>query len=105
MTFEPEISTDCLLVDGTETVTLHASAVVTVTGAKRGPLSLAEVEFRQVGLEANDIAWSLPGISLVSIEPRQGDAIEDAGGVFWTVLSANHSPLTDVWRIVARRQL
>jgi hypothetical protein len=105
MNFEPDISDDCLLVDGTETITLHASSVVVVEGAKRGRLTLAEIEFRQVGLESSDMAWSLPEVNLDGVEPRQGDAIEDAGGTQWTILSAAHSPLSGVWRAVTRRQV
>lgn len=105
MNFEPDIADDCLLVDGTETVTLHSTIDVTVEGAKRGPLVLAEIEFRQVGLESSDLAWNLPVVNLSGVEPRQGDVIEDAGGVNWTILSASLSPLSGVWRAVTRRQL
>jgi hypothetical protein len=105
MNFEPDISDDCLLVDGGETTTLHATTTVSVADAKRGPLSLAEIEFRQLGLESSDLAWSLPGVNLEGVEPRQGDVIEDASGVFWVILSASKSPLTLVWRVVTRRQL
>jgi hypothetical protein len=105
MSFEPEIAADCLLVDGTETVTLHSTSVVSVAGAKRGPLVLEEIEFRQVGLESADLGWNLPDASLAGVAPRQGDAIEDASGTFWTILSAKHSPLTGVWRAVTRRQV
>ena len=105
MNFIPDISEDCLLVDGTETITLHSTAVVSVEGAKRGPLTLAEMEFRQVGLESSDLAWSLPGVQLGNVEPRQGDAIEDAGGKWWTVLSVTKSPLSGVWRTITRQQL
>ncbi|MBI3837675.1 MAG: hypothetical protein HY288_07050 [Planctomycetia bacterium] len=105
MSFEPDVADDCLLVDGTETVTLHSTSVVSVAGAKRGSLSLEETEFRQVGLEASDLAWNLPQINLGGIEPRQGDAIEDAGGSRWTILSVTKSPLSGVWRAITRRQL
>lgn len=105
MSFEPDVANDCLLVDGTETVTLHSTSVVSVEGAKRGPLNLAEMEFRQLGLESSDLAWNLPGVNLDGVEPRQGDAIEDASGVSWTILSVAQSPLTRVWRAVTRRQL
>jgi hypothetical protein len=105
MTFQPDVSTDRMLIDGTETVTLHSTSTVVVAGAKRGALSLTEIEFRQLGLEAGDLAWNLPGGELPPVEPRQGDAIEDAGGTMWTILSASHSPLTGVWRLVTRRQL
>jgi hypothetical protein len=105
MNFEPDLSDDCLLVDGTETVTLHGAQTVSVEGAKRGPLTLAETEFRQVGLEASDLAWNLPDVHLGSIEPRRGDAIEDASGLFWTILSVTRSPLTGVWRVVTRQRV
>jgi hypothetical protein len=105
MSFEPDVANDCLLVDGTETVTLHSASVVSVEGAKRGPLTLAEMEFRQLGLESSDLAWNLPGVNLDGVEPRQGDAIEDASGTLWTILSVAESPLTRVWRAVTRRQL
>jgi hypothetical protein len=105
MNFEPDIATDCLLVDGTETVTLHSTSVVTIEGARRGALSLAEIEFRQLGLESSDLAWNLPGVELVGLEPRQGDTIEDASGTLWTILSIVRSPLTLVWRAVTRRQI
>ena len=105
MNFQPDVMNDCLLVDGTETITLHSTSVVSVEGAKRGPLSLEEMEFRQLGLESSDLAWNLPGVNLAGVEPRQGDAIEDAGGTLWTVFSVAQSPLTLVWRAVTRRQL
>jgi hypothetical protein len=105
MNFEPDISEDCLLVDGTETITLHSTSVVVVEGAKRGRLTLGEIEFRQVGLESSDLAWNLPEVNLGGVEPRQGDAIEDAGGTHWTILSATRSPLSGVWRAVTRRQV
>ncbi|REK19169.1 MAG: hypothetical protein DWQ37_01900 [Planctomycetota bacterium] len=105
MTFDPDLSNDCLLVDGTETVTLHSTSTVAVEGAKRGQLTLEEIEFRQVGLESADLGWNLPEANLAGLVPRQGDAIEDAGGTFWTVLSARHSPLSGVWRVVTRRQV
>ncbi len=105
MNFVPDLVDDCLLVDGTETVTLHSSSTVTVEGAKRGLLTLAEMEFRQVGLESTDLAWNLPAINLGNINPRQGDTIEDSTGVNWTILGATHTPLTGVWRVVTRRQL
>ena len=105
MSFEPDVADDCLLIDGTETVTLHSTSVVQVGGAKRGPLALEEMEFRQLGLESSDLAWNLPGVNLDGLEPRQGDAIEDASGALWTILSIARSPLTRVWRAVTRRQL
>ena len=105
MNFQPDIADDCLLVDGTETITLHSTAVVSVEGAKRGPLMLTEMEFRQVGLESSDLAWNLPGILLGNVVPRQGDAIEDANGTWWTVLSVTKSPLSGVWRAITRQQL
>jgi hypothetical protein len=105
MNFIPDISDDCLLVDGTETITLHSTAVVSVEGAKRGVLTLAEMEFRQVGLESTDLAWNLPAVQLGDVEPRQGDAIEDSGGTLWTVLSVTKAPLSGVWRAITRQQL
>jgi len=105
MNFDPDLSDDCLLVDGTETITLHSTSVVVVEGAKRGRLTLAEMEFRQVGLESADLGWNLPEVNMNGVEPRQGDAIEDAGGTHWTILSAARSPLSGVWRIVSRRQV
>jgi len=105
MTFTPDVAGDLGLIDGTETVTLHGSSVVSVAGAKRGSLTLAEIEFRQVGLESADLGWTLPAETLADVEPRQGDAIEDAGGTFWTIQSASLSPLARVWRVVTRRQL
>lgn len=105
MNFEPEISDDCLLVDGTETITLHSTSVVVVAGAKRGQLTLSEMEFRQVGLESTDLAWNLPEANLGGVEPRQGDSIEDASGAHWTVLSATRSPLSGVWRAVTRKHV
>ena len=105
MSFEPDISDDCLLFDGIETVTLHSTSVVSVDGAKRGLLTLEETEFRQVGLEAGDMTWLLPVVSLAGVAPRQGDAIEDASGTYWTILSATRAPLSGVWRAVTRRQL
>ncbi len=105
MNFAPDIAADALLVDGTETVTLHGASSITVAGAKRGALTLAETEFRQVGIESTDLAWSLPGASLAGNVPRRGDSIEDISGAQWTILSAVHSPLTDVWRVVTRRHV
>jgi len=105
MNFVPDIAEDCLLVDGTETVTLHAAGSVVVAGAKRGLLTLEEMEFRQVGLEASDLAWNLPEVNLSGVAPRQGDTIEDSAGVSWTILSAKRSPLSGVWRAVTRKHL
>ena len=105
MSYQPDVSDDCLLVDGTESVTLHAASTILVEGAKRGPLTLAEMEFRQLGLESTDLAWILPGVNLGAVEPRQGDTIEDSSGASWIILSAARSPLTAVWRAVTRRQL
>jgi hypothetical protein len=105
MNFDPDLADDCLLVDGTETITLHSTSVVVVEGAKRGRLTLSEMEFRQVGLESTDLAWNLPEVNLGGVEPRRGDAIEDAGGVYWTVLGATRSPLSGVWRAVTRQQV
>ena len=105
MSFEPELADDCLLVDGTETVTLHSTSMVEVAGAKRGRLTLEEMEFRQVGLEASDLAWNLPEVNLAGVEPRQGDTIEDSAGASWTILSAMRSPLSGVWRAVTRKQV
>jgi hypothetical protein len=104
MSFEPDMIDDCTLVDGIETVTLHSTSVVSVEGAKRGRLSLSETEFRQVGLDTRDLMWLLPDVSLGGVVPRQGDAIEDASGAFWTILSITRSPLSGVWRAVTRRQ-
>lgn len=105
MNFAPDIAADCLLVDGTETVTLHAASPIVVAGAKRGVLTLAEMEFRQIGLESSDLAWNLPEVSLAGITPRRGDTIEDAAGVNWTILSATHSPLSGVWRALTRQHV
>ena len=105
MNFAPDIVQDALLVDGTETVTLHGTSIITVAGAKRGTLTLAETEFRQIGIESTDLAWNLPGVSLGDNVPRRGDSIEDASGAQWTILSATHSPLTDVWRAITRRHV
>src|SRR6188508_1864637 len=105
MNFAPDIADDCLLVDGTETVTLHSTTTVSVDGAKRGLLTLAEMEFRQVGLESTDLAWNLPEVSLAGTEPRRGDTIEDSAGVSWTIQSATRSPLSGVWRAVTRRHV
>jgi hypothetical protein len=105
MSFDPEIADDCLLVDQLETVTLHSTSVVVVEGAKRGRLTLADSEFRQVGLEARDMSWLLPEVSLNGVAPRRGDAIEDAGGTYWTIQSATKSSLSGVWRTVTRRQV
>jgi len=105
MNFKPDVAADCLLVDGTETVTLHGASVVVVEGAKRGILSLGEMEFRQIGMESSDLAWNLPQQNLASLVPRRGDALEDATGVFWTIQSATRSPLTGVWRVITRQQL
>ncbi len=105
MNFAPDIAEDCLLVDGTETVTLHSASAVTVNGAKRGLLTLAEMEFRQVGLESTDLAWNLPDVNLAGIEPRRGDTIEDSLGVSWTIQSVTRSPLSGVWRAVTRRHV
>lgn len=105
MNFEPDIADDCLLFDGVETVTLHSTSVVVVAGTERGPLLLSDTEFRQVGLEARDMAWLLPAVSLGGVTPRRGDAIEDAGGTHWTIQSAAKSPLSGVWRVVTRRQV
>ena len=105
MIFEPDIVIDCTLVDGVETVTLHSTSVVSVAGAKRGRLVLSEIEFRQVGLEATDMGWLLPEVNLGGVVPRRGDAIEDAGGTYWTILSVAMSPLSGVWRAITRQQL
>jgi hypothetical protein len=105
MTFDPDIADDRLLIDGTETVTLHSTSAVVVEGAKRGLLALAEMEFRQIGLESTDLAWNLPEVNLGGVEPRQGDTIEDAGGTQWTILSATRAPLSGVWRAVTRRHV
>jgi hypothetical protein len=105
MNFAPDITADAILIDGTETVMLHGASSVTVEGARRGALTLPEVEFRQVGVESTDLAWNLPGVSLAGVAPRRGDSIEDAGGAHWTILSATHSPLTDVWRLVTRKHV
>jgi hypothetical protein len=105
MSFEADIAGDCLLVDGIETVTLHSTSAVVVEGAKRGLLTLSEMEFRQIGLESSDLVWILPEVNLGGVAPRQGDAVEDAGGTFWTILSATRAPLTRVWRAVTRRQV
>lgn len=105
MSFEPDITDDCLLLDGLETVTLHGSTSLVVEGAKRGRLSLAQMEFRQVGIESTDMAWALPAVNLGDVVPCQGDVIEDAAGTNWIILSASRAPLTAVWRAVTRRQL
>ena len=104
MNFEPDISDDYLLVDGTETVTLYGTTPVTVEGARRGRLTLAETEFRQLGIESTDLAWTLPEVNLSGVEPRRGDTIEDASGAPWTILSATHSPIAGVWRAATRLQ-
>lgn len=105
MTFDPEVTADCLLVDGAETVTLHSTTAVTVAGAKRGQLTLAEMEFRQIGLESTDLAWNLPAVNLAGVRPRRGDTIEDASGAHWTIQSATCAPLTGVWRAITRRHV
>jgi hypothetical protein len=105
MNFIPDIAGDCLLVDGTETVTLHGESLVVVAGAKRGPLVLAEIEFRQLGVETTDLAWNLPEVNLSGVVPRRGDTLEDDAGAFWVVHSAVRSPLSRVWRLVTRRQI
>lgn len=105
MNFAPDLAQDALLIDGTETVTLHGASSVTVAGAKRGLLTLAEMEFRQIGIESTDLAWNLPGASLAGAKPRRGDSIEDGSGAQWTILSATHAPLSDVWRVVSRRHV
>ncbi len=103
MSFDPDIADDCLLADGTEAVTLHGTALVSIAGAKRGRLTLAETEFRQLGLESSDLAWILPDVELAGVEPRRGDSIEDAGGTLWTILSVTKAPLSGVWRVISRR--
>lgn len=105
MTFMPDLEDDCLLVDGTETVSLHGTSDVVIESAKRGQLTLAETEFRQVGLESTDLAWSLPAVQLAGASPRRGDSIEDSLGQQWTILSAELSPLSGVWRVVTRRHV
>jgi hypothetical protein len=105
MSFDPDVTGDCVLIDGMEPVTLHSTSVVSVEGAKRGRLTLSETEFRQVGLEPTDMAWLLPEVSLAGVTPRRGDAIEDSSGAHWTILSVTKSPLSAVWRAVTRRQV
>ena len=105
MNFNPDIAEDCLLVDGTETVTLYSTSTVSVAGAKRGQLRLEETEFRQLGLESTDLAWNLPQVSLAGVVPRRGDTIEDSAGTNWTILSATFAPLSGVWRLVTRKHL
>src|ERR1051325_6175178 len=100
MTFEPDIADDCLLVDGTRTVTLHGAAVGPVAGAKRGAVSQHEVELQTLGLEPTDVAWNLPDVNLAGTEPRNGNSIEEAGGTRWTIVSVTKSALTGVWRAV-----
>jgi hypothetical protein len=104
MTFDPDIADDCLLVDGTQTVTLHGTAVVSVAGAKRGPISQHDIELQTLGLEPTDVAWNLPQVNLAGTEPRNGDLIEEAAGTTWTIISVTKSALTGVWRAVCRRQ-
>lgn len=104
MSFDPDISSDCILVDGTETVTLEAASNVVVAGAKRGVLNDCELLQRELGLTAEDLAWSLPGIHLAGVEPHAGDVVRDAALVRWTILTASQSPLTGVWRLVCWKQ-
>ncbi len=103
MTFDPDISDDCLLVDGTQTVTLEGAAVVSVAGAKRGPISQAPSELNALGLEPTDVTWNLPEVSLAGAEPRAGDRIVEADSTAWTIIGVTKTPLTGVWRVVARR--
>ncbi len=104
MTFDADIDTDCLLIDGTETITLHSTSVVSVEGTKRGRLALAETEFRQVGLNRS----ISPGICPTCRSPAwcrgRETRSKTPAGHFWTILSANFAPLSGVWRVVTRRQ-
>src|SRR6266852_1775772 len=104
MTFDPDIADDCLLVDGIQTVTLHGTAVLSVAGAKRGPISQSEIQFSTLGLEPTDVVWNLPEVNLAGIEPANGDTIEETGGARWTIISVTKATLTGVWRAVCRRQ-
>ncbi len=104
MTFDPDIARR--LSAGRRHRNRHAALDqrVGVAGAKRGRLTLAETEFRQVGLESSDMAWNLPEVNAGRRRAAPGDAIEDGDGVNWTILSAARSPLSGVWRTVTRRQ-
>src|SRR5437867_1636314 len=104
MTFKPDIADDCLLVDGTQTVTLHGTAVVPVAGAKRGSISQHEIELQTPELEPTDVTWNLPEVNLVGTEPRNGDSIEEATGARWTIISVTKSALSGVWRAACRQQ-
>lgn len=104
MSFEPDIANDCLLIDGTESVTLEGTATVNVACAKRGAVSGRELMQPQLGLTADDVTWSIPDQSLAGIEPRVGDVLRDSTGTGWVLLTVSRSSLTRVWRAVCRKQ-
>ena len=103
MSFTPDVSDDCLLVDGTESVTLEGSATIIVAGAKRGQLVQSELQLAALGLSTDDVAWNLPEVNLASIEPRIGDVIADANQERWTIVSVSSAVLSGVRRALCRR--
>lgn len=104
MTFAPDISDDFLLIDGSESVTFEGAATVNVPSAKRGTLTEQELMQPQLGLTAEDMAWSISASSLPGVEPQPGDVVRDSGASGWTVVSASKSLLTNVWRLLCRKQ-
>ncbi|HTU27306.1 MAG TPA: hypothetical protein VMF30_17995 [Pirellulales bacterium] len=104
MNFDPDISSDLLLVDGVETVTLAGSRSVTVAGAKRGQLTTAQQSAATGVSEPTEIVWLLPADNLDGITPRPGDHITDSASIGWTIATVSFSPLSQVWRAGCRRQ-
>jgi hypothetical protein len=106
----PDLTSDPLLFDGGQQVTLSQKRAGTmstalVRNATSGPLTNQQIaSLGGLNLLGTERRWSLnaPDVGPAGILP--GDALDD-GANRWTVLTATLATLNTRWRCIARLQL
>lgn len=110
-TAQAEIADDWKFIDGIETVTLTERAVpgspTNCIRALAGNLTRREVaglSATSLGLEPDDLAFTLWISTLNNRTPRRGDKLTRDDGAGYTILSAQLSALDTCWRCLCRKQ-
>lgn len=110
-TAQAQIADDWKFIDGIETITLTERAVpgspTSCIRALAGNLSRREVaglSATSLGVEPDDLAFTLWIGTLAGRTPRRGDKITRDDGSGYTILSLRLSALDTCWRCTCRKQ-
>lgn len=110
-TAQAEIADDWKFIDAIETVTITTRAApgdpIRCVRALSGNLTRREVtglSATSLGLEPDDLAFTLWASTLNGRTPKRGDKITRDDGAGYTILSAQLSALDTRWRCTCRKQ-